>query len=270
MSKFNVHAGHNSHTPGASGFFSETEENRIVKDKVIELLKNEGHTVYDCTDEDGETSSENLINIVAKCNDNDVDLDISIHFNAFHDEKANGVEVLQYSNKTLEISTRICNNIAELGFYNRGVKDGSHLYVLRKTNAKAILVECCFCTNEEDSKRYDAYKMAKAIVEGILDKEIVEKKVYYRVRKTWEDAKSQLGAYTVLEYAKDNCPVGYCIFDEAGKKLYDNTVKYRVRKTWADATSQLGAYNNLDYAKKACKSGYSVFDSFGNVIYTKK
>lgn len=43
---------------------------------------------------------------------------------------------------------------------------------------------------------------------------------YYRVRKTWEDSKSQVGAYTSLENAKRNCKDGYFVFDWNGKKVY--------------------------------------------------
>lgn len=44
----------------------------------------------------------------------------------------------------------------------------------------------------------------------------------YRVRKTWADSKSQLGAYEVLENAKkkaDENP-GYSVFDESGNVVY--------------------------------------------------
>lgn len=44
----------------------------------------------------------------------------------------------------------------------------------------------------------------------------------YRVRKTWEDSKSQVGAYAVLGNAKNNCPAGYSVYDEAGKAIYTN------------------------------------------------
>ena len=50
-------------------------------------------------------------------------------------------------------------------------------------------------------------------------------KVFYRVRKTWADEKSQIGAYTVLDKAKecvDQHP-GYKAFDEAGKQIYPAT-----------------------------------------------
>ena len=43
---------------------------------------------------------------------------------------------------------------------------------------------------------------------------------WYRVRKSWKDEKSQLGAYQVLQNAKENCPVGYSVFDDTGKAIY--------------------------------------------------
>lgn len=42
----------------------------------------------------------------------------------------------------------------------------------------------------------------------------------YRVRKTWNDSKSQLGAYTVKENAINACPYGYKVFDEDGNIIY--------------------------------------------------
>lgn len=44
----------------------------------------------------------------------------------------------------------------------------------------------------------------------------------YRVRTTWEDAGSQVGAYRVLENAKTECDKypGYGVFDESGNKVY--------------------------------------------------
>ena len=167
MAIYNVHAGHNFKVPGASGIFSETEEDRKVKDAVISKLRQLGNTVYDCTDNDGVTQSQNLTNIVRNCNAHNVDLDISIHFNA-SDGNGHGTEVYLYGNgKHREAGERIVEEIAKLGFRNRGVKDGSRLYVVTNTKALALLIECCFCDNAEDAKLYNAESMANAIVRGI-------------------------------------------------------------------------------------------------------
>ncbi|WP_081923252.1 N-acetylmuramoyl-L-alanine amidase [Clostridium amazonitimonense] len=46
----------------------------------------------------------------------------------------------------------------------------------------------------------------------------------YRVRKTWEDAKSQVGAYKVLDNAKTECDKyhGYSVYNESGKVVYNS------------------------------------------------
>ena len=170
--KINVHAGHNFHVMGAGGQFSETKEDRNVKNKLIALLKAEGHTVYDCTDEDGRTQNANLANIVKKCNAHSVDLDVSIHFNAYNGT-AHGTEVWVLNGSSQrDRAKRICDKISALGFDDRGVKSTNSLYVLRNTKAPALLVECCFCDSAKDAKLYNAETMARAIAEGILNKKI--------------------------------------------------------------------------------------------------
>lgn len=42
----------------------------------------------------------------------------------------------------------------------------------------------------------------------------------YRIRKNWDDEKSQIGAYSNLENAKKACKEGYSVFDESGKAIY--------------------------------------------------
>lgn len=42
----------------------------------------------------------------------------------------------------------------------------------------------------------------------------------YRVRKSWEDAKSQLGAYSSLDNAKAACKDGYTVYDQNGNAVY--------------------------------------------------
>ena len=170
MAIYNVHAGHNWHVTGARGYLDETKEDRIVKDEVIRLLRREGHTAYDCTDEDGRTQSDNLRNIVKKCNAHSVDLDVSIHLNS---GGGTGVEVWNYDRRTKDVSDRICSAISEkLGIRNRGSKFTQNLYVLNNTSSKAVLIECCFVDSETDYDAWSGSQCAKAIVEGILGESI--------------------------------------------------------------------------------------------------
>ena len=58
----------------------------------------------------------------------------------------------------------------------------------------------------------------------------------YRVRKSWADAKSQIGAYKSLENAKKNCKEGYSVFDDKGNVVYTNQKqedKYKQKKVIA-------------------------------------
>lgn len=42
----------------------------------------------------------------------------------------------------------------------------------------------------------------------------------YRIRKTWADSSSQIGAYSSLENAKKACKTGYSVFDSKGNIVY--------------------------------------------------
>lgn len=171
---FNVHGGHNSKSTGSSGYLNEVTEDRKVKDYLISILRAEGHTVYDCTDDAGRFKYTNLANIVKKCNAHEVDLDIAIHLNAFKKTtKKMGVEVWNYDKRTKAVSDKICANIAAaLDIPNRGTKYNKLYYVLKNTKAKAMIVECCFVDSAGDAAQWVAKECAKAIAKALLGKEI--------------------------------------------------------------------------------------------------
>lgn len=192
----NLHGGHSLKCRGASGLLDEVNEDRAVKNKVIELLRNESHTVYDCTDDNGKDQNSNLKAIVNKCNEHKVDLDVSIHLNA---GGGTGTEVYIYSDnsKAKDEAERIAKNISNaLDIRNRGVKVSNKLYVLRKTNSPALLVECCFVDNAIDKAHWHADKCAKAIVEGILNKSVNEH-VETPTPKPQSNTSSALGTYMI-------------------------------------------------------------------------
>ena len=49
-----------------------------------------------------------------------------------------------------------------------------------------------------------------------------EKSPLYRVRRSWEDKESQIGAFVDLGKAKAACPIGYSVYDPDGKSIYTN------------------------------------------------
>jgi len=156
---------------GAIGYLNESNETRLIANKVIKLLKDAGHTVYNDTVDYADTLVNSLKGITDKVNSKYVELFVSIHLNASNGQ-GNGTEVFVYDPKNAPSSAkRIVDNIAKIGFKNRGVKDGSHLYVIRNSKPKAILIEVCFCDNKKDAETYknNIDKIAIAIAEGITD-----------------------------------------------------------------------------------------------------
>lgn len=175
MTVYNVHGGHSLKCRGVSDLLDEVTEDRAVKNKLIELLRANGNTVYDCTDDYSTTQSANLSSIVSKCNAHNVDLDISIHLNSARndrvgDGKCGGVEVYGYDDRIYGTAYRIAESIANtlgIGFHGAPVKYNKGLYVLRKTRAKAILIECCFVDDRDDVARWDSTKCAMAIASAL-------------------------------------------------------------------------------------------------------
>lgn len=99
----------------------------------------------------------------------------------------------------------------------------------------------------------------------------------YRIRKSWEDSKSQIGAYSILANAiakAKGSGSDYKVYDKDGKQVYPEVSSteelYRVRTSWDNAKSQVGAYKNKDNAIKIAKekgSEYKVFNSAGVLVY---
>ena len=234
------------------GGFLESEYDRVLGDKIINLLRANGHEVVDVTVDNGNQFSSMYGSLGArtsKANANGVDLYVSIHFNA---SGGRGVETYlaprsyygsdSSYNTNLGYASRVQQKMVSLGFVNRGVKT-EEFYVLTNTNAHAILIETCFCDSVADKQLYDslgADKVAKAIVEGILNISVnapapstpvttpptsnttTNSDAPFRVRKPDNSASSQIFASGTLEGAKANCPSGYCVFDKNGTLRYSN------------------------------------------------
>lgn len=177
--KISVHAGHNPDGKiacGATGLIKESTQARKVTKYVARYLKLAGHTVYNDTVDNGTSQNDVINKLVSKINAHGVDLAVSIHFNSgAGDTKGNGVttgtEVLVYNlnQPPKDVAENIVKQIAKLGFKNRGVKQRTDLGVLRSTKVPALLVECCFVDDKDDTNIYNAKKMAQAVTVGILN-----------------------------------------------------------------------------------------------------
>ena len=79
----------------------------------------------------------------------------------------------------------------------------------------------------------------------------------YRIRKTWADAASQIGAYTNLEYAKAACKDGYAVFDSQGRKVYPVSASgpYVARVTATALNVRKGPGTSYDVSTVVYKGG---------------
>jgi N-acetylmuramoyl-L-alanine amidase len=159
--------GHNAPPDtGAAGWAKEDDLTKAVGTRVRSKLAALGHIAVNCNPSSAYSVLDSLRKRVSTANAQNVDLYVSIHFNAFNG-KANGTEVFAVSSSGERYAQPVLNEIVRLGFYNRGVKDGSHLYVLKNTWMPAILIECCFIDSWRDRDLYDTERMANAIVTGL-------------------------------------------------------------------------------------------------------
>ncbi len=85
----------------------------------------------------------------------------------------------------------------------------------------------------------------------------------YRVRKSWEDTKSQIGAFTSLDRAKKACNEGYYVFDSSGKAIYPTE---QSKSTTASSNSTITTEQSIyAYLRQKGFNDYSVSGIMGNL-----
>ena len=129
------------------------------------------------------------------------------------------------SDKTVENSAYLCAHLCKmLGITDKTVDT----YVLRHYD---ISHKICPAQMVNDAKEWTAFKtMVKNILKGPKSDDTTSTKtdVVYRVRKSWDNPKSQIGAFKSLANAKsqvDRNP-GYYVFNDKGVIVYPVKSKY--------------------------------------------
>lgn len=123
----------------------------------------------------GTSNTTSLTTRVREANEWGADIFLSLHTNAAANSSATGSEALIYST-----ASTVANNLAQdilaqmtalTGLRNRGVIERPGLYVLRRTDMPAVLVELGFITNSNDAflmvNEPDSF--ADGIYRGILE-----------------------------------------------------------------------------------------------------
>lgn len=218
----------------------------------------------------------------AKC-----DISVSWHANAFGDGKSynssQGIETLIHNDISKvkdsgALAIKVQNNLIKGSKQkNRGVKTQSlAMCNCSAMNTKAsILIEIGFMTNEYEAElmQSDAFclECAEEAAQGVceyfgvayvkgntssttqstpsqaISSPNTQTTHLYRVRKSWNDAASQIGAYSSLDNAKAACKNGYCVFDEKGNIVYP--VQSTTSSTTNSGTYQVKLLDDLNIRK---------------------
>lgn len=176
------------------------------------------------------------------------DLFISLHSNAVGSSINESIDYpvayVCISGKADTIATKLVKCVQRVmgtrqaGYISKRKLDGGGDYygVLRGATAvgtPSLILQHSFHTQTKatrwllnsDNLKTMAKEQAKVIAEyfGIKSQQSsqsTEEIKWYRIRKTWADEKSQVGAYKSLDGAKIACPQGYSVFDSTGKIVY--------------------------------------------------
>ncbi len=121
----------------------------------------------------GTSNATSLTARVRAANAWPADYFISIHANANENPAINGTEVYVYRMYTQSyyLAQHILDAIVNIvGTKDNGVRVNSSLYVLRRTNMPAVLVELAYLTNEADAEKLETMQpeFARGIYEGLL------------------------------------------------------------------------------------------------------
>lgn len=179
--KIFIDQGHNPRNPNAGAEGNGLREQDITYDigqRLATLLRQNGN--FDVrlsrnspTEIIGNSTASSLKERVDAANAFGADAFLSIHTNAASDSSATGTEALVYNLDSA--AARLGNDILTgvvnaTGLRNRGVKARPGLYVLRKTQMPAVLLETGFITNPSDASIMTdcADAVARGIYNGIL------------------------------------------------------------------------------------------------------
>ena len=236
---------------------------------------------------------QSMYTTVAHSNSWCPDLPLCIHTNACNGKITGGTMVMLHDmgagNK--KAGTCILNAVAPITpGPDYSLVTRPELYELNATIGTAVYCEVEFHDTAQGATFIvnNTSKIGEAIAKGICNYFGVTYKTatgssagsttdvtknMYRVRKSWANAKSQIGAFSTLKYAKDMADKnkGYYVFDKDGKKVYTpasggstskNTVTVKGKNSYIRADARCDA-KTLKTVKVGTKLTWLADDGWG-------
>lgn len=182
-----IDPGHGGYDPGKVGSCNNYEKdiNLKIALKLRDFLEEHKYKIVLTRSEDKDLDSfddkfhkrEDMQARIKTINESGAAIVVSIHQNAFAQEKAKGAQVFYFNDESLgkNLAASVKNSIKEMADPDniREIKHSEEYYILKKSNVPGIIVECGFLTNPEEeakllSNEYQT-KMAQAIGTGIIN-----------------------------------------------------------------------------------------------------
>ena len=213
-----------------------------------------------------------------KSNEFGADLHVPIHTNAFNGS-VTGTRMFYYVDGGE--GHKACKAIfAQLAPVTPGdsenIRVDASLYEVKVPSAPTAYCECEFHDNANTAKWIieNTTLIGETIAKGICNYFGITYKSggsastptkkptsgeLYRVRKSWADAASQIGAFVVLENAIKVCKTGYSVFDSNGNVVYPKAQPAPTKKSVDEIAREVirGDWGNgSDRTKRLSAAGY--------------
>lgn len=251
--------GHGGRDPGA------VYQGRQEKDDALALALAVGKILENAGVDVAYTRTEDVYNTpyekAVMGNNSDADYFISFHRNASASPgSASGIETLVYSKggEAEKLAGNINEELAAMGFRNRGIIERANLVVLRRTEMPAVLIEAGFIDSPEDNARFD--EEFDQITQGIADAVLKTTEENMGAQTTEPDRpplyQVQTGAFRIRQFA-----------DQMMAELQSEGFP-----AWIEADNgffrvKVGAFEKLDNAvrmeKRLRQMGYNTFITVG-------
>ena len=204
------------------------------------------------------------------------DLHVPIHTNAYNG-KVSGTRMFCYSasGEGMKACKAIFNVLAPITpGTSENIKVDTSLYEIRVPNAPTAYIEVDFHDNPTAAKWIveNTTLIGETIAKGVCNYFGITYKAggstpsskpvsgeLYRVRKSWADVASQIGAFVVLENAIKVCKTGYSVFDSKGNVVYPKAQPAPTKKSVDEIAREVirGDWGNgSDRTKRLSAAGY--------------
>ena len=213
-----------------------------------------------------------------KSNEFGADLHVPIHTNACNG-KVSGTRMFCYNStgNGMKACKAIFDVLAPITpGTSENIKVDTSLYEIRVPSAPTAYIEVDFHDNPTAAKWIveNTTLIGETIAKGICNYFGITYKAggsaatptqkptsgeLYRVRKSWADAASQIGAFVVLENAIKVCKTGYSVFDSKGNVVYPKAQPAPTKKSVDEIAREVirGDWGNgSDRTKRLSSAGY--------------